>query len=61
MAQPRGGVLVTMSSVHEFIPWPGFAHYCASKGAVKLLIETAARGLAPKRPRAVNIAPGGGR
>jgi glucose 1-dehydrogenase len=44
--------------VHEFIPWPGFAHYCASKGAVKLLMQTAARELAEHRIRVVNVAPG---
>jgi glucose 1-dehydrogenase len=58
MAEAGGGVVVNMSSVHEFIPWPGFAHYCASKGGMKLLMETAARELAPKRIRLVNIAPG---
>jgi glucose 1-dehydrogenase len=52
------GVIVNMSSVHEFIPWPGFAHYCASKGGMKLLMETAARELADKQIRLVNIAPG---
>jgi glucose 1-dehydrogenase len=57
MARRRGGVIVNMSSVHEFIPWPGFAHYCASKGGMKLLMETAARELAPKI-RLLNIAPG---
>ena len=36
-----------MSSVHEFIPWPGFAHYCASKGGLKLLTQTVAREWAP--------------
>jgi glucose 1-dehydrogenase len=58
MAAAGGGVIVNMSSVHEFIPWPGFAHYCASKAAIKLLMETAARELAPKKIRLVNIAPG---
>ncbi|MGB8962670.1 MAG: glucose 1-dehydrogenase [Pseudonocardiaceae bacterium] len=58
MASGAGGVIVNMSSVHEFIPWPGFAPYCASKGGVKLLMETAARELAPKNIRVVNIAPG---
>jgi glucose 1-dehydrogenase len=52
------GVIVNMSSVHEFIPWPGFAHYCASKGGMKLLMETAARELADKQIRVLNIAPG---
>jgi glucose 1-dehydrogenase len=58
MAKGGGGVIVNMSSVHEFIPWPGFAHYCASKGALKLLAQTAARELAGKKIRVVNIAPG---
>jgi glucose 1-dehydrogenase len=58
MADAGGGVIVNTSSVHEFIPWPGFAHYCASKGGVKLLMQTAARELAPKKIRVVNIAPG---
>lgn len=58
MAGADGGVVVNMSSVHEFIPWPGFAHYCASKGAIKLLMQTAARELADKGIRVLNIAPG---
>lgn len=58
MVEAGGGVVVNMSSVHEFIPWPGFAHYCASKGGLKLLMETAARELADKNIRLVNIAPG---
>ena len=58
MASGGGGVIVNMSSVHEFIPWPGFAHYCASKGGIKLLMETAARELAEHRIRVVNVAPG---
>lgn len=58
MAEGDGGTIVNMSSVHEFIPWPGFAHYCASKGGMKLLMQTAARELAPKKIRLVNIAPG---
>lgn len=58
MVKGEGGVIVNMSSVHEFIPWPGFAHYCASKGGMKLLMETAARELAGNKVRLVNIAPG---
>jgi len=60
MRDGGGGVIVNMSSVHEFIPWPGFAHYCASKGAIKMLMQTAARELAEARTniRVVNVAPG---
>ena len=60
MRDGGGGVIVNMSSVHEFIPWPGFAHYCASKGAIKMLMQTAARELAEAKTniRVVNVAPG---
>lgn len=58
MVQAGRGVIVNVSSVHEFIPWPGFAHYCASKGGMKLLAQTAARELAPKGIRVANVAPG---
>jgi len=58
MSAGSGGVIVNISSVHEFIPWPGFAHYCASKGGMKMLMETAARELADKKIRVLNIAPG---
>lgn len=58
MAAGAGGVIVNMSSVHEFIPWPGFAHYCSSKSGMKLLMQTAARELAGKKIRVLNVAPG---
>ena len=60
MRDGGGGVIINMSSVHEFIPWPGFAHYCASKGGMKLLMQTAARELAEAKTgiRVLNIAPG---
>jgi len=58
MVRSGGGVIVNMSSVHEYIPWPGFAHYCASKGGLKLLAQTAAKELAGREIRVVNIAPG---
>ena len=58
MAAQRQGVIVNMSSVHEFIPWPGFAHYCASKGGLKLLTETVAREWAGLGIRVLSIAPG---
>jgi glucose 1-dehydrogenase len=58
MAGNGGGVVVNMSSVHEFIPWPGFAHYCASKGGMKLLMQTAAKELAEHGIRVLSVAPG---
>ena len=58
MVAASGGAIVNISSVHEFIPWPGFAHYCASKGGMKMLMGTAARELADKKIRVLNVAPG---
>ncbi|HEY1596911.1 MAG TPA: glucose 1-dehydrogenase [Thermoleophilaceae bacterium] len=52
------GSIVNVSSVHEVIPWPQFAHYCASKGGMKLFAQTVARELAPQGIRVVNVAPG---
>jgi glucose 1-dehydrogenase len=58
MAEQGHGVIVTISSVHEFIPWPGYAAYAASKAGLKLLTQTVAREWAPLGIRVVAIAPG---
>lgn len=52
------GNIICMSSVHQTIPWAGHANYAASKGGIKLLMETMAQELAPKRIRVNAIAPG---
>jgi NAD(P)-dependent dehydrogenase (short-subunit alcohol dehydrogenase family) len=52
------GAIINVSSVHEVIPWQQFAHYCASKGGMKLFTQTIARELAPSGIRVVNVAPG---
>lgn len=46
-----------MSSVHEQIPWPGFAHYAASKGGAKLFTETIAMEYGKPNIRVNNIGP----
>lgn len=51
------GNIINMSSVHEQIPWPRFAHYAASKGGVKLLNETMAMEYAPQGIRINAIGP----
>jgi glucose 1-dehydrogenase len=58
MAEQGRGVIVNISSVHESAAWPGYAHYCASKAGLKLLMQTAAGELAPAGVRVANIAPG---
>ncbi|TPL75266.1 SDR family oxidoreductase [Mesorhizobium sp. B2-3-13] len=52
------GKIICMSSVHQEIPWAGHANYASSKGGIKLLMESMAQELAPKRVRVNAIAPG---
>src|SRR3546814_10958476 len=47
-----------ISSVHERIPWAGRVNYAASKGGLKLMMESMAQELAPKGIRVNAIAPG---
>jgi glucose 1-dehydrogenase len=44
--------------VHEEIPWAGHVNYAASKGGLKLLMESLAQELAPEKIRVNSIAPG---
>jgi len=52
------GKIICVSSVHEAIPWAGHSNYAASKGGVKLFMQTIAQELAPHRIRVNSIAPG---
>ncbi len=52
------GKIICMSSVHQEIPWGGHANYASSKGGIKLLMESLAQELAPKKIRVNAIGPG---
>jgi glucose 1-dehydrogenase len=52
------GKILCISSVHEIIPWAGHVNYAASKGGVKLFMQTLAQELAGHRIRVNSIAPG---
>jgi glucose 1-dehydrogenase len=52
------GKIVFTNSVHQVIPWAGHANYAATKGGLKLLMETMAQELAPEGIRVNAIAPG---
>ncbi len=52
------GKIICVSSVHEIIPWAGHVNYAASKGGVKLFMQSVAQELAPHRIRVNSIAPG---
>jgi len=58
MARNAPGRIVNMSSVHEELPFPHFASYCASKGGLKMLCRNLAIELAPYNITVNNVAPG---
>jgi glucose 1-dehydrogenase len=58
MRDHGGGVIVNISSVHEDVPFPGFVHYCAAKGGLRMMMRALALDLAPYNIRVNNIAPG---
>jgi glucose 1-dehydrogenase len=55
---PALGKIIFTSSVHEEIPWSGHVNYAASKGGLKLLMESLAQEVAPEKIRVNSIAPG---
>lgn len=56
--QGSGGRIVNISSVHEDLPMPTNAPYCAAKGGLRMLMRTIAVELAPYKINVNNIAPG---
>lgn len=53
-----GGRIVNISSVHEELPFPNFTAYCASKGALQMVMRNLAVELAPLGITVNNVAPG---
>lgn len=58
MDTKRPGRVINISSVHEELPFPHFASYCASKGGLRMLMRDLAIELAPFGITVNNIAPG---
>jgi len=52
------GKIICMSSVHQEIPWAGHANYATSKGGIRMMMESLAQEVAPRRIRVNAIAPG---
>ncbi len=58
MVKQRKGKIINISSVHEDLPMPGNAPYCAAKGGLRMLTRTLADELAPYQINVVGIGPG---
>jgi glucose 1-dehydrogenase len=58
MAKRKKGTIVNISSVHEDLPFPGYAAYCAAKGGLRMLCRDLALELAKFNINIVNVAPG---
>jgi glucose 1-dehydrogenase len=56
--QGKGGRIINISSIHEDLPMPTNAPYCASKGGLRMLMRTIAVELAPHHITVNNIGPG---
>jgi glucose 1-dehydrogenase len=56
--QGHGGRIINVSSVHEDLPMPTNAPYCATKGGLRMLMRTICVELAPHQITVNNIGPG---
>jgi glucose 1-dehydrogenase len=56
--QGAGGRIINISSIHEDLPMPANAPYCATKGGLRMLMRTIAVELAPHQITVNNIGPG---
>jgi glucose 1-dehydrogenase len=52
------GCIISMSSVHQRIPWAGHLNYASAKGGVHMLVQTLAQEVASDGIRVNGIAPG---
>jgi glucose 1-dehydrogenase len=52
------GSIISMSSVHERIPWAGHVNYAAAKGGIRMLVQSLAQEVAEDGIRVNGIAPG---
>jgi glucose 1-dehydrogenase len=58
MIPGKRGVVLNLTSVHERIPWTGYAAYTTSKAGLSMLTKTLAQEAAPSGVRVVALAPG---
>ncbi|MCY3998019.1 MAG: SDR family oxidoreductase, partial [Flavobacteriaceae bacterium] len=52
------GVIINISSIHDFVPRKGLIHYCSAKAGLKMFSKCLSLELADKNIRVISIAPG---
>ncbi|GGI40995.1 glucose 1-dehydrogenase [Mammaliicoccus stepanovicii] len=52
------GQIINTASVHDVIPWPNYVNYAASKGGLKLMMETMSMEYGKYGIRINNVSPG---
>ncbi len=58
MVPQGGGVILQITSVHEFIPWTAYSAYTSAKAALSMFTKTVAQEVATQGVRVLAIAPG---
>jgi len=58
MLGQKRGVVLNITSVHEFIPWEGYSAYTSAKAALSMLTKTLAQEVAANGIRVLALAPG---
>ena len=58
MEKAGRGVIINITSVHEFIPWEGYSAYTSAKAGLSMFTKTLAQETADKGIRVVAVAPG---
>lgn len=58
MLTQKKGVILNITSVHEFIPWQGYSAYTAAKAGLSMFTKTVAQEVAANNIRVLALAPG---
>ena len=58
MLRRKSGVILNITSVHEFIPWEGYSAYTSAKAGLSMFTKTLAQEVAQSGIRVVALAPG---
>ncbi|MHB1174559.1 MAG: glucose 1-dehydrogenase [Sulfuriferula sp.] len=58
MLPQKRGVIINITSVHEFIPWSGYSAYTSAKAGLSMFTKTLAQEVAGDGVRVLAIAPG---